>query len=76
MVQILVFANNEPVRVLRVHSHKSKISYLYSDKAVRKLNVRMFFSTFLNGKSSVVLVATDRCVSREEILEAHDTLIE
>lgn len=75
MAPILVFANNEHVRVLRIRDYRSKIRYLHSNQEVRSLDVIMVFSTFLNGKSGAILVAADRYVSRKEILEAYDALL-
>ncbi|MGL4183178.1 hypothetical protein [Enterobacter ludwigii] len=75
MVQILVFANNEEARVMNVRAYQSGVNYLYSGQKTLILNVDMFFATFLNGESGVVLVAADRYVSRQEILKAHAALI-
>lgn len=75
MVQILIFANDEPARVMNVRPHNGKIWHLYTDRVIRDMAVEMFFSTFLNGRTGVVLIAADRLVSRREILEAHELLI-
>jgi hypothetical protein len=75
MVQILVFVDSEPARVMKVRPYNGKIWHLYSDRVIRGLIVKKFFSTFLNGRAGVVLIAADRPVRREEILDAHDALI-
>lgn len=74
MVQILIFANDEPARIMKVRPHNGKIWHLYTDREIRGMAVKMFFSTFLNGHTGVVLIAADRFVSRKEILEAYDEL--
>ncbi|ESN53981.1 hypothetical protein JW314_08125 [Enterobacter roggenkampii] len=75
MVQILIFAENDNAKLLKIRNYRNKIRYLYANKEVKYLDVVMFFSTFLNGKSGAVLVASDRYVTRKEILEAYDALI-
>lgn len=75
MAQILVFANNEEARVMNVRVYQSRVSHWCSGQKILILNVDMFFATFLNGESGVVLVAEDRGVSRQEILKVHAALI-
>lgn len=75
MAQVLIFTNNEQVKLLKVRDYRNRISYLNANKEVKHLTVEMFFSTFLNGESGAVLVAADRYVSRDEILDAHESLI-
>ncbi|HGL6505158.1 TPA: hypothetical protein ACKFMW_000890, partial [Enterobacter hormaechei] len=75
MAQLLIFADDEPAKLLKIRSYRSKILYLYANNEVRCLDVVIFFSTFLKGESGVILVAADRYVSRKEIIEAYDALI-
>ena len=64
-----------PAKLLKIRSYRSKILYLYANDEVRRLDVVIFFSTFLKGESGAILVAADRYVSRKEIIEAYDALI-
>lgn len=75
MAQILIFAGNEHPKLMNVRTYRRKIRYKRANSEITYLNVEIFFSTFLNGESGAVLVATDRNVSRNEILEAHNALI-
>lgn len=74
MSQIIVFADNAPPRLLRVPEYKSQIKYLYSNGDVKWLNVVIYFATFLSGKTGVVLIATDKPVTRQEVLDAEASL--
>ncbi|EOZ5663664.1 hypothetical protein [Enterobacter hormaechei] len=75
MAQLLIFADDESAKLLKIRSYRSKILYLYANDEVRCLDVVIFFSTFLKGESGAILVAADRYVSRKEIIEAYDALI-
>ncbi|ORC19838.1 hypothetical protein B1H42_16445 [Enterobacter cloacae subsp. cloacae] len=75
MAQILIFAGNEQPKLLNVRTYRRKIIYRRANSEITYLNVEIFFSTFLNGESGAVFVATDRNVRRNEILEAHNALI-
>jgi hypothetical protein len=75
MPSILVFIEDKPPRRLEINEFRRGISYLYPDNVARELPVRVVFGTFLDGKGSVVMVAADRQVTRDEIASAHRRLI-
>jgi hypothetical protein len=72
--QIIVFADNASPRLLKVPEYKSQIKYLYSNGEVKWLNVVMYFATFLSGKTNVVLIASDRSLTRQDVLDAEASL--
>lgn len=75
MPSILVFIGNTPPQRLEVNEFRTGISYLYPDNVAREIPVRVIFGTFLDGKTSAVLVSADRQVMRDEIARAHMHLI-
>lgn len=76
MPSMLVFIDDNAPRRLEVTKFRTHISYLYPDNVVRKIPVKVIFDSFLDGTSSVVMVAADRQVTRVEILRAHRYLID
>jgi len=44
MAQLLIFADDEPAKLLKIRSYRSKILYLYANDEVRCLDVVIFFS--------------------------------
>ncbi|WP_312805858.1 hypothetical protein [Atlantibacter hermannii] len=75
MPSILVFIGDKPPRRLEINEFRTGISYLYPDNVAREIPVKVIFGTFLDGKTSAVLVAADRQVTRDEIARAHRQLI-
>ncbi|WP_338816063.1 hypothetical protein WCO32_05935 [Enterobacter hormaechei] len=46
MAQLLIFADDEPAKLLKIRSYRSKILYLYANDEVRCLDVVIFFFNF------------------------------
>lgn len=44
MAQLLIFADDEPAKLLKIRSYRSKILYLYANNEVRCLDVVIFFN--------------------------------
>lgn len=44
MAQLLIFADDEPAKLLKIRSYRSKILYLYANDEVRCLDVVIFFN--------------------------------
>lgn len=75
IVQILQFLDNEPVKILRSSGYKDRIKYFNKQGEIKEAQVKIVFATFRGGYSGAVLVAADRAVTYEEILDAYDRLI-
>lgn len=75
MRKILLFVKNKPAELIIVNQGERNIDGMYPQIYIRNLPVEIVFVTFSNGKSGVVSVASDRCVSRAEIVAAYEKLI-
>lgn len=75
MVKILQFVNGKAARVVKSSGYKSSINYRGNDGVIKTIPVSIIFTTFNDGTSGAVLVATDREVTYQELLAAHERLI-
>ena len=75
MRNIIIFINKERPKVVRKKGSGARIFYLYPDGKPHLLKVHTTFATFLNGHSGAICYASDRSVSLDELLQAHQELI-
>lgn len=75
MVKILQFLNGKPPKAVSYSGYQSSVAYRTNDGEIKKVGVAMIFTTFNDGTSGAVLVAADREVTHEEILNAHERYI-
>ena len=75
MVKILHFLNGEPAKVVSYVGYQKIIPYFDADRHPQFAEVKIIFATFNNGSNGAVLVASDRDVTHEDILNAHERLI-
>lgn len=72
MVKILQFLNDNPPKAVSYSGYQSSVTYRSVEGGLKAVGVAMIFTTFNDGSSGAVLVATDRDVTHEEILDAHE----
>ena len=75
MVKILQFLNGKPAEAVTYSCYQSRVAYCANDGEHKNVGVAMIFTTFKDGTSGAVLVATDRDVTHDEILDAHERYI-
>ena len=76
MVKILQFLNGKSAKAVSYSSYQSTLAYRAVGGGLKSVGVMMVFTTFTDGSSGAVLVAADRNVTHEEILHAHENLIQ
>lgn len=75
MVNVLVFVDNAPPKILRLSGFRNAVMYLDAGGNIRKMKLEIIFTSYLNGKSGAILLISDRHVDLEELLRAHRELI-
>ena len=75
MVKILQFLNGKPPKAVSYSGYQSSVTYRAAEGGLKNVGVVMIFTTFNDGSSGAVLVAADREVTHEEILDAHERYI-
>lgn len=75
MVKILHFLNGKSAKAVSYSGYQSSITYRNLGGYLKVVEVTMVFATFHDGSSGAVLVAADRDVVLQEILDAHERLI-
>ncbi|MEH4661140.1 hypothetical protein [Phytobacter diazotrophicus] len=75
MKTVLVFINKKTPFVYRTVAGDNTLRVPSSGRRTRQIPIEIRFATFRNGESGAVLIATDRPVSLNEILDAHQQLI-
>ena len=75
MVNVLLFIEGQPVRMLHLPARIDKMSYVYPHGKSALLPVEVAMFTLPNGKVAAVRVASDRTVSSAEALNAYLQLV-
>jgi len=75
VVKILQFLNGNHPKAVSYSGYQSSVTYRTTEGRLKNIGVAMIFTTFNDGSSGAVLVAADREVTHEEILDAHERYI-
>lgn len=75
MRNIIIFINGNKPKIVMKKGSGSRIIYLFPDGKPYSLKVQMAFATFKNGQSGLICYASDRPVSLNELLLAHEDLM-